>query len=64
MSEVTTCDWNDPVWLNLRQAEYDKRMAGCDIEPASALMFATHEEVVADIDLLPIEQGGRAILNR
>ena len=55
-------DWTNPDWLMKRQKEYDKRMSAYgahNLEPTSIEMFATHKEVVMEIDLLPYDQGGR-----
>lgn len=44
-----------------RQREYDKRMAHNSLlDPAGPPMFAEHQRVVAEIDLLPVASGGRA----
>lgn len=55
-------DTVDPQWLAKRQAEYERRMKeyGAErIDPTSFEMWATHQEVVWEIDALPYEQGGR-----
>ena len=54
--------WDDEPWLLKRQAEYNKRMSAYkahELNPTSFTMMATHNEVVAEIDLLPYEEGGR-----
>lgn len=52
-----------PEWYELRQCEYDRRMAECgakdDLDPASDAMWVQHGAVVAEIDKLPIAEGGK-----
>jgi hypothetical protein len=54
--------WKDAEWLDKRQAEYDRRMRAYGAErlgKTSFEMWATHWEVVWELDALPYEQGGK-----
>lgn len=60
--DVVPMTWTDWPWIERRQKEYDKRVAAADPPPSGGFTHADwdlHQRIVAEIDALPYEQGGR-----